>query len=144
MPIIRIAEHQAQGSLEIPGYIARVSAGFPNPADDYMDKGLDLNEHLIKHPAATFYCRVSGDSMQGAGIFDGDLLIVDRAVKPVHGHVVLASIHGELTCKILDVNGRQLRAANKNYAPIPIPEDAEFSVEGVIIYSIRDHRVRAG
>jgi DNA polymerase V len=144
MPITRIAEHEAQGKLELPGFISRVPAGFPNPADDYMDKRLDLNEHLIKHPAATFYCRVSGESMQDIGIFDGDLLIVDRAVKPVNGHVVLASIHGELTCKLLDVNGRQLLAANKNYAPIPIHDDAEFSVEGVIIYSIRDHRVRAG
>jgi DNA polymerase V len=144
MPITRIAAHEAQGKLELPGFISRVPAGFPNPADDYMDKRLDLNEHLIKHPAATFYCRVSGESMQDIGIFDGDLLIVDRAVKPVNGHVVLASIHGELTCKLLDVNGRQLLAANKNYAPIPIHDDAEFSVEGVIIYSIRDHRVRAG
>jgi DNA polymerase V len=144
MPITRIAAHEAQGKLELPGFISRVPAGFPNPADDYMDKRLDLNEHLIKHPAATFYCRVSGESMQDIGIFDGDLLIVDRAVKPVNGHVVLASLHGELTCKLLDVNGRQLLAANKNYAPIPIHDDAEFSVEGVIIYSIRDHRVRAG
>jgi DNA polymerase V len=143
MPITRIADHEALGTLELPGFIARVPAGFPNPADDYMDRRLDLNEHLIKHPAATFYCRVSGDSMQGAGIFDGDLLIVDRAVKPVHGHVVLASINGELTCKLLDVNNKCLLAANKNYPPIPIHEEAEFSVEGVVIYSIRDHHVRA-
>lgn len=143
MPITRIADHEAQGTLELPGFIARVPAGFPNPADDYMDKQLDLNEHLIKHPAATFYCRVSGDSMQGAGIFDGDLLIVDRAVKPANGHVVLASVNGELTCKLLDVNNKCLLAANKNYPPIPIHEEAEFSVEGVVIYSIRDHHVRA-
>jgi DNA polymerase V len=144
MPITRIAEHEAHGTLELPGFIARVPAGFPNPADDYMDGRLDLNEHLIKHPAATFYCRVSGESMRGAGIFDGDLLIVDRAVKPTQGHVVLASIHGELTCKILDVANQRLLAANKNYPPIPIQEETEFSVEGVVIYSIRDHRVRAG
>jgi DNA polymerase V len=143
MPITRIAEHETHVALELPGFIVKVSAGFPNPADDYMDRRLDLNEHLIKHPAATFYCRVSGESMRGVGIFDGDLLIVDRAVKPLHGDVVLASIHGELTCKTLDVNGRQLLAANKNYPPIPIPEDAEFSVEGVVIYSIRDHRARS-
>ena len=143
MPITPIAQHESQGILEIPGFIARVPAGFPNPADDYMDRRLDLNEHLIKHPAATFYCRVSGESMRGAGIFDGDLLIVDRAVKPVHGNVVLASIHGELTCKILDINNQCLLAANKNYPPIPINEDSGFSVEGVIIYSIRNHHVRA-
>jgi DNA polymerase V len=144
MPITRISKHETQGALEIPGFMSKVPAGFPNPADDYMDRRLDLNEHLIKHPAATFYCRVSGESMRGIGIFDDDLLIVDRAVKPVNGHVVLASINGELTCKLLDVNNKRLLAANKNYPPIEINEDAEFSVEGVIIYSIRDHRVRAG
>ncbi len=142
--ITRLARHEAQGTLELPGFIARIPAGFPNPADDYMDRRLDLNEHLIKHPAATFYCRVSGESMQGLGIFDGDLLIVDRAVTPLHGHVVLASIHGELTCKLLDIHNQCLLAANQHYPPIPIPEDAGFSVEGVVIYSIRDHRVRAG
>jgi DNA polymerase V len=143
MLITRLAAHEALGALELPSFIARIPAGFPNPADDYMDRRLDLNEHLIKHPAATFYCRVSGESMQDLGIFDGDLLIVDRAVTPVHGHVVLASLHGELTCKLLDINNKCLLAANKNYQPIPIPDEAEFSVEGVVIYSIRDHRVRA-
>ncbi|MCP4001729.1 MAG: translesion error-prone DNA polymerase V autoproteolytic subunit [Gammaproteobacteria bacterium] len=142
MPITHIAKHKSQEPLELPGFITRVPAGFPSPADDYMDKHLDLNEHLIKHPSATFYCRVSGDSMQGAGIFDGDLLIIDRAVKPENGHVVLASVNGELTCKLLDVNNKCLLAANKNYLPMPIHEDAEFSVEGVVIYSIRDHHVR--
>jgi DNA polymerase V len=147
MIITPIALQAAQASLKaikIPGFISKVPAGFPNPADDYMDKKLDLNEHLIKHPAATFYCRVSGESMQDIGIFDGDLLIVDRAVKPVNGHVVLAAINGELTCKLLDVSGQRLMAANKNYPPIPIHEDADFLIEGVIIYSIRDHCVRTG
>jgi DNA polymerase V len=144
MPITRIARHEAQNSLRIPSFITKVPAGFPSPADDYMDKKLDLNEHLIKHPAASFYCRVTGESMQGIGIFDGDLLIVDRAVKPLHGHVVLASIHGELTCKILDVHARCLLSSNENYPPIAIQDDADFSVEGVVIYSIRHHRVCSG
>lgn len=140
MPITRIGRPEAQSSLRIPGFIARVPAGFPSPAEDYMDRALDLNEHLIKHPSATFYCRVSGESMQDVGIFDGDLLIVDRAVKPAQGDVVLASINGELTCKILDIKARQLLASNKNYPPINIREGSEFSVEGVVLYSIRYHR----
>jgi DNA polymerase V len=77
-----------------PLFLARVPAGFPSPADDHLDKALDLNEHLIQHPAATFFCREGGDSMQGLGIFDGDLLIIDRAIEPAHGDVVLAALDG--------------------------------------------------
>lgn len=144
MSITHIARHAARQMLKIPGFLVKVPAGFPSPAEDYMDNALDLNEHLIKHPAATFYCRVSGDSMLNAGIFDGDLLIVDRSVEPVHGSVVLAAINGEITCKTLDVHARQLRSANNQYPPIPIHDGADFSVEGVVIYSIRDHHYRAG
>src|ERR1035438_5600871 len=82
--------------LRIPLYLTRVSAGSFSPADDYVEKGLDMNEHLIQHPAATFAFHVSGDSMVGAGIFPGDLLIVDRAVKPVSGSVVVAKLGGDL------------------------------------------------
>jgi DNA polymerase V len=144
MPITRLAHHAALRTLQLPVFISKVQAGFPSPADDYMDRALDLNEHLIRHPAATFYCRVSGESMQGVGIFEGDLLVVDRALKPVQGDVVLAVIDGELTCKILDIKGRRLLASNENYPPIVIREDAEFSIEGVVLHSIRHHRVRAG
>ena len=92
MTIQRLGQHTGQKSLLTPSYAAKIPAGFPSPADDYMDKGLDLNEHLIKHPAATFFCRVSGESMRDVGIFDGDLLIVDRAIKPMQGNIVLAAI----------------------------------------------------
>jgi DNA polymerase V len=140
MSVSRVGRPEAQVSLRIPDFITKVSAGFPSPAEDYMDRALDLNEHLIKHPSATFYCRVSGESMQDAGIFDGDLLIVDRAVRPVQDDVVLASINGELTCKTLDIKNQRLLAANEHYPPINIPEGTEFSVEGVVVYSIRHHR----
>lgn len=106
-----------------------------------MDRKLDLNEHLIKHPAATFYCRVSGHSMNGLGIFDGDTLIVDRAITPKNGDVVLAVLDGELTCKKLDIQGKRLLSANDKYPPIPIKEWAEFEVEGVVTSSIRYHNV---
>ncbi|MAR92726.1 MAG: DNA polymerase V [Pseudomonadales bacterium] len=143
MSLHYLTEHETRSLLELPLYLATVQAGFPSPADDYMDKRLDLNEHLIKHDAATFYCRVSGNSMEGAGIHDGDLLIVDRAVEPKNGHIVVATVDGEMACKILDTHNKQLLSANPNYAPIPIGEDSELCVEGVVIHSIRSH-VRAG
>lgn len=127
-------------SLCLPMYGTKVKAGFPSPADDYIERALDLNEHLIRHPAATFYCEVSGDSMRGVGIFDGDLLVVDRALKPRHGDVVLAALDGELTCKLLDMRGKRLLSANRDYPPIAITEGADFLIEGVVTNSIRRHR----
>jgi len=141
MKAVRLSRHEAGAAFHAPLFIAQVPAGFPSPADDYMEKKLDLNEHFIKHPEATFYCRVSGHSMMGAGIFDGDLLIVDRAVNPAHGNVVLAALDGELTCKILDIHNRRLLSASDRYPPLPIEEGADFQIEGVVIHSIRSHRV---
>ncbi len=121
----------------LPCYASRVSAGFPSPADDYLEAPLDLNQHLIKRPSATFFARAEGDSMRGRGIFSGDLLIVDRSIKPMHGQVVIAAIHGELTCKILDSQRRCLLAANRNYQPIQITDDCDFRIEGVVTASVR-------
>ena len=132
--------HATRVHFSAPLFSTRVQAGFPSPADDYLEATLDLNEHLIQHPAATFYCRVCGDSMTGVGIFEGDLLIVDRALTPRDGDVVLAALDGELTCKILDSQGRRLLAANKQYPPITIADGSSFEVEGVVISSIRRHR----
>ncbi len=134
------AQRPAPRNRATPCFLSRVQAGFPSPADDYLDKTLDLNELLIRHPAASFYCRVSGDSMTDAGIFDGDYLIVDRALRPAHGDVVVAALDGELTCKILDLHHQRLLAANRDYPPIPIREGAEFVIEGVVTSSIRRHR----
>ncbi len=139
MKVDYIGEHKTQTRLEVPLFLAKVQAGFPSPADDYMDKRLDLNEHLIKHEAATFYCRVSGSSMEGVGIFDGDLLIVDRAVKPQNGSIVVANVDGELTCKILDTTNRRLLSSNDQFPPIAIADTSELCVEGVVIHSIRSH-----
>ena len=131
--------HHTRTALRMPLYLARIPAGFPSPADDYMDKRLDLNEYLIQHQAATFYCRVTGRSMEGVGIFDGDLLIVDRAVEPRDGHIVVANTEGEITCKILDVSQRRLLSANDQFPPIMIEEDVDVCIEGVVIHSIRSH-----
>lgn len=138
-----IAEHQTRTAIKRPLFLSRVVAGFPSPADDYIDKTLDLNEYLIKHEAATFYCRVSGNSMKDLGIFDGDLLIVDRAVQPVNGSVVVANIEGELTCKILDTKHKRLCSANTDYPSFYIGDNNSLYIEGVVIHSIRSH-VRTG
>ena len=111
MKLYYLGDHKSQIKLEVPLYLNKVQAGFPSPADDYMDKRLDLTEKLIKHPAATFYCRVSGSSMEGVGIFDGDLLIVDRAVTPQNGSVVVAVVDGDMACKLLDTMNK------RNYLP---------------------------
>ena len=123
----------------LPLYACGVAAGFPSPSDDYIERQLDLNEYLIKHPNATFYARANGQSLTGRGIFDGDLLIVDRAISARHGDIVVAALDGELTCKILDLNRRCLESANRNMSPIFIPENASLIIEGVVLHSIRSH-----
>ena len=115
-----------------------VSAGFPSPAEDYVEGKLDLNTHLIQHPAATFIVRATGDSMTGAGIFSGDILIVDRSVQPRHGSIIIAVINGELTVKRLYRRKGVLRleAANPAFAPISISDDMELWCWGVVTAAI--------
>jgi DNA polymerase V len=115
-----------------------LSTGFPSPAEEYIEGPLDLNRYLISHPAATFFVRVSGDSMIGAGIRSGDLLIVDRAVTPQHGNVIIAVINGDLTIKRLHESNQQivLISENPNYTPIEITEAMEFHVWGVVTKAI--------
>ena len=125
--------------LELPLFMHSVPAGFPSPADDYLDSPLDLNTHLIKHPAATYLARAKGDSMEGCGIFDGDLLIVDRSLQPQDGQIIIAALDGELSCKILDKKQQRLVASNRHYPPINIAEGSELIIEGVVIHSIRYH-----
>lgn len=142
MTLAYMGEFAHQTSYPIPLYLSPVRAGFPSPADDYIEKKLDLNEYLIKHPAASFYCRVSGSSMEGVGIFDGDLLIVDRAVEPRHGSIVIAVVDGELTCKILDSRNRRLLSSNDSFKPIELKDESSIEIEGVVIHSIRSYHVR--
>jgi DNA polymerase V len=124
--------------LKLPLYLAPVSAGFPSPAEDYIDKKLDLNEHLVRHPAATFFVRVSGDSMRDAGLASGDILVVDRAVTATDGHIVIAALDGELTVKRLrHHNGRlSLVPENPDYAAVEVSPEASFEVWGVVTYII--------
>ncbi|MDE3022702.1 MAG: translesion error-prone DNA polymerase V autoproteolytic subunit [Pseudomonadota bacterium] len=111
-----------------------VPAGFPSPADDYIQDPIDLNEHLILHRAASFILRVSGWSMIGAGIHDGDEIIVDRAIDPVDGHVVVAVIDGELTVKRLKKLGNKIRlvAENPDYPDIEFSKGEELTIWGVV------------
>lgn len=122
----------------IPLYSAKVRAGFPSPADDYIEAHLDLNEHLIKHPASTFFLIAAGDSMTGAGINNGDMLIVDRSVEPANGKIVIAAIDGELTVKRLakSPTGVQLLPANPIYPPIDITDSQDLVIWGVVTHII--------
>jgi DNA polymerase V len=122
----------------LPFFTAAVRAGFPSPADDYIDRSLDLNELLIQHPASTFFARAEGDSMIEAGINSGDILIVDRAVEARPGSTVIAALDGELTVKRIQKIGEKpfLVAANPDFKPIEIRPDSDFSIWGVVIYVI--------
>ena len=119
-------------------YISSVSAGFPSPADDYIDKSLDLNEYLIAHPSATFFVRVKGDSMIGAGIHTGDILIVDRSLEATNNKVIVAFIDGEFTVKRIFFANKKLYlyADNPDYEPIEITDEMDFRVFGVVTYVI--------
>ena len=108
-----------------PLFSSAVAAGFPSPADDYLEGQLDLNEYLLKRPHATYLARAQGESMVGRGIGDGDILVIDRSVEARNGSIVIAALHGELCCKILDTTLGQLLSANPAFPPIPIP-DAYF------------------
>lgn len=124
--------------LYLPYFLSPVPAGFPSPAEDYEESQLDLND-FIDHPAATFFVRASGESMTGAGIYPGDLLIVDRSIAPRHNHIVIAIIHGEMTLKrLIRQNGRYfLKADNPAYPGFAVTESTE--IWGVVKNSIRDH-----
>ena len=125
--------------LEMPLLLCRMPAGFPSPADDFLEKRLDLNEYLIKNPPATFLVRVSGQSMKDVGIFDGDMLVVDKSLQPVSGSVVVAIVHGEFTVKTLKMQGMRtyLLPANGQYRPIEVTPEMDCVVWGVVASVIR-------
>lgn len=121
--------------LALPWDEVRISAGFPSPAADYEDQRLDINEYLVRNPVSTFFFSVEGDSMQGAEIFDGDILVVDKSIRPRHGQIVVAFIDGQrLVKRLYRRNGRvALLAENPLYPPLEIREDQELLVWGVVV-----------
>ncbi|MGB4270439.1 MAG: translesion error-prone DNA polymerase V autoproteolytic subunit [Spirochaetota bacterium] len=124
--------------LQGPLYLVAIKAGFPSPADDYIEKTLDLNEYLIHHPAATFFVRVSGDSMAPL-ICHGDILVVDKALTPASGNIVIAAVDGELTVKRLVANGETMMLVpdNEAYQPIALTPQVDCTVWGVVVHIIR-------
>ncbi len=127
----------------IPLYLSQVPAGFPSPADDHLDRKLDLNVYLIQRPAATFFVRVQGHSMEESGIFPGALLIVDRSLTPRNGDVVVAAVHGDVTVKHFyrEPGCVVLRAAHPDYPPLVLHEGAG-TVWGVAVHVINHLRRR--
>ncbi len=139
--VSNIGESGEFEKLGIPLYSDAVPAGFPSPATDYCERKLDLNELCVQKPAATYFVRAQGDSMIDAGIFPGDVLVIDRSINPTHGDIVIASVNGELTVKRLELQPqKRLVPMNSNYEPVEIPEEADLEIFGVATTVI--HRLR--
>jgi len=137
-PRLTILKPKTDAPCSVALFLSSVKAGFPSPADDFMEQQLDLNEHLIQHPAATFFVRVNGESMKGADIHQGDILVVDRSLEATNGRIVIAVINGEFTVKRLRIeNGSiQLEAEHPCYPPIRIESGWDFQVWGIVTYII--------
>ncbi len=135
---LTIYKFAPEWNIKLPLLHERVPAGFPSLAQDYLENKLDLNEYLIKHPAATYFIRVEGSSMIDAGIKSGDMLIVDRAIEPRDGSIVVAAINGEFTVKRVKnrVGSLYLVSENPSFAPIRITEDMDFEIWGVVTHAI--------
>jgi DNA polymerase V len=129
-------------SLPLPLVASSVEAGFPSPADDHLERSIDLNEELVRNPAATFFVRVRGESMRDAGIRHGDILVIDRSVEPADRQIVIAKLDGEFTVKrFRKRDGRVfLEAENPDYQPIEIGEDRDLTVWGAVTFVI--HKAR--
>ncbi|MGY3884656.1 translesion error-prone DNA polymerase V autoproteolytic subunit [Aeromonas aquatica] len=128
--------------IELPLFLTPAACGFPSPAQDYVEQTIDLNQHCVPHPAATFYVRASGHSMIGEGINDGDMLIIDRAITARHGDIVLACLDGEFTVKILQSAPPALLPANPDFSPIILQEGQELDIFGVVTFVL--HKTRRG
>jgi DNA polymerase V len=138
LSVVAALEKYHDLDFKVPLYLNKIAAGFPSPAEDYIADRLNLNEYLVKHPAATFLVRATGDSMLNAGIHDNDILIVDRSMTPVSGKIVIAAIDGQLTVKrLLKENDKLfLMPDNPDFKPIEVKEGNEVVIWGVVIHVI--------
>jgi DNA polymerase V len=127
------------GDAPLPLYSSRPQAGFPAPGDDQIERVLDINDLVVKHPATTFFVRVEGDSMEGAGIFSGDVLVVDRGVTPRDGLIVVAAVFGEMVVKRLRSMGQThiLASEKEGYEPITLTGNDDCFIWGVVVGSVR-------
>ncbi|MFC3395766.1 translesion error-prone DNA polymerase V autoproteolytic subunit [Brenneria rubrifaciens] len=126
--------------VELPLFTDRVECGFPSPAQDYVEERIDLNKLLIRHPSATYFVRVSGDSMSGVGIADGDMLVVDCAITARHDDIVVAAVDGAFTVKKLQLQPEvQLIPMNSAYRPIRFGNDDALEIFGVVTFTIKAH-----
>ncbi|WP_242928352.1 LexA family protein [Pontibacter vulgaris] len=124
--------------LELPLSMPYVAAGFPSPADDYLEDKINLQSVLIRNPTATYLVRVRGESMRDARLHDGDILVVDRSVKPAEGHIIIGVVDGEFTVKqLVRLKGKlYLMPANEQYAPLELTEEMDFKPWGVVVWSL--------
>ncbi len=127
--------------LQLDFVEGNIFAGFPNPADNYIEQSIDLNRELVKHPANTFFARVCGDSLIDAGVEEGDLLIIDKSIEPSDGDMIVAFIDGDFTLKFVHKDKNSdfiwLKPANDDYPPIKVLPDNNFIVWGVVTYTIK-------
>ncbi len=123
--------------IYLPLYLERISAGFPSPAQDYVEQRLDLNQLCVKRPSATYFLRVAGISMINAGIYPDDLLVVDRSITAQAGDIVVAGLNGEFTVKVLEIDPLRLVPQNEDYHPILINETDDLEIFGVVTNVVR-------
>ena len=136
---LEIFSAETSTELDLPFVENGISAGFPSPADDFLDVSIDLNKALIQNPSATFYGRVKGDSMIDAGLSDGDLLIIDKSLEPANGKIAVCFIDGEFTVKRIKIESKViwLMAENKKYSPIKVTPDNDFIIWGIVTTVIK-------
>lgn len=142
--IIDILTPDLTSHVALPFADQGIQVGFPSPAQDYISESIDLNHELIHHPAATFYGRVSGDSMIGEGIDPGDILVIDRSIEPADGDLAVCCLDGDFTLKRISLRGNDvwLIPSNEQFDPILVTPDSHFEVWGVVTYTIKQHRRR--
>ncbi len=138
-PSVDIYRALVETELPLPLVNAAISAGFPSPVLDFIDLSIDLNRQLIKHPSATFYGRVKGQSMKDAGIHDGDLLVIDKSLEPTSGKIAVCCIDGDFTLKRIRIEAGELwlMPANESYSPIKVDECNDLRIWGIVTYVIK-------
>lgn len=141
-PFIDIFSADISSSLTLPYADGGIQAGFPSPAQDYINESIDLNREIVKHPAATFYGRVEGESMIEEGIEPGDILVIDRSIEPIDGDLSVCCLDGEFTLKRikLDQDRVWLIPSNESFDPILVTPDERLEIWGVVTYTIKQNR----